>query len=424
MAKSKMMPTFFKLIMSAIALILGLSLQGCSDSSSSSTTSKPEACMGVTDVAGFKDAFNWSCWNWIGWDCTAATYIDSRYTQADEDAIIKNCPASCGTCNEAVNVTFQGSYSTVVGASGADAFLKECTKAISPALCLVVAPDIVVTMGAKDNETLQAAVDKVTSGGLTLAAPFSTTLNVDTGVLPTSAQSVHRRRNTEFEEHRRRVSASPHRRRAGSVPSPPPATATATITATTTTTTDCSSLTDNLAFRDAFGWACFTWIGWDCSAATYLTPNYTQAQENEVLNNCALSCSQIGDVACQFAQNLTMNQTYSDVVTNKTLFMQQCSAAVAPAYCLEVSSASSSTPVVFSASGSGSIALSVGARSNATLQAQISTIQASGIQIGSSALGVQTAESTSVHRRRTPSNEQFEVHRRRAADSPHRRRTS
>jgi len=341
------------IILSAISLTIILGLNGCSSSTSSTTDPTAKTgCASVVDTPSFEDALGWRCWNWIGWSCDLATAQswNASYTSVMVADIVKNCPAACASCKAARNFTFQGDYTAVIGTRSAK-FLEECSAKLTPVVCtFVFSGSIIVTLGGKDQAALDAKTDELSASGLNL--PSFTPLT--TGCAPGSC-----------------------------------------------------TCNDNLAFRDAFGWACFTWIGWDCSAATYLTPNYTQAQQNAILSNCALSCT----VGCQFAQNLTMNEVYASVVTDKTAFMQQCNAAVAPAYCLEVSS------------NSTKIMLSLGSRNNATLDTQISTIKTSNLMVGSHNLTVASDVATSTHRRRTPANTEFATHRRRVPDSPHRRRS-
>jgi len=52
---------------------------------------------GCTDVSGFVDAQGYRCSAWVGYNCRRAVE-DYNYTQAQENAILANCRASCGEC--------------------------------------------------------------------------------------------------------------------------------------------------------------------------------------------------------------------------------------------------------------------------------------------------------------------------------------
>jgi hypothetical protein len=56
------------------------------------------ACM---DNVAFVDILGYKCDQWVGEDCTRAVddFADWGYTQADEDAIVSNCPYSCLQCS-------------------------------------------------------------------------------------------------------------------------------------------------------------------------------------------------------------------------------------------------------------------------------------------------------------------------------------
>lgn len=49
------------------------------------------------DVAGYKDAKNYACSDWVGYDCTQAAEKHG-YTAAQETSILKNCALSCNVC--------------------------------------------------------------------------------------------------------------------------------------------------------------------------------------------------------------------------------------------------------------------------------------------------------------------------------------